>query len=232
MFNLRKDELVVRAVCIRNPGEGKLTVWLEPWADSFILAPHESLEIVIVGPDTGLPVVLPRHSEVSVYGWAGSEGFAFQNDRLLGRQPTVEEIVAQEFEIHKDAVERTPTQFDPVDIEHCQTKLNSERRFDGESQDLACDIAGILAISLARSLVESDAAAGLLWQIVDRVMGTRGLVLAIPDAPSQGRVFWRDDPAAMDLVRGHAMSIVPFQQDPNAAENVTPRRAGSKSGSA
>ncbi len=57
---------------IRNPNEEALVVVLEPWAERFELATEETIDIVLIGPDTGPGSTTrsrPRESSKRFAGW-------------------------------------------------------------------------------------------------------------------------------------------------------------------
>ena len=181
MLDLPKKKLIRFRHQVRNPGGSLLAVILEPWADRFELKPKETVDIVFVGPENGQTEILPYPDELAIYGWDGSEVVVLKDGRLAMLQPTVNEIVRQELQISERVVRRTETRWPAEEIEMVDQKLQFDSDLSLESQEFACRLASQLVCELSTTLVRSDAAASLLWQIADRVVGKQGIVLAAPN---------------------------------------------------
>jgi hypothetical protein len=234
MLNLPVEKIVRRPVRVRNPGDSALVVWLEPWAERFELAPQESLDVVLIGSDMGWPEILPRVGEVAIYGWEGSDAFAFRNDQPAGYQPAVDEIIQQEFEIAAAQVVRTGTPLPVEEIASIQATLDALVTSDRESQEVIPELAGYLAWELAAVLEPSDAAADMLWQIAHRTLVTKGFALAWVDREVRVAAIWNRRPAPLrKLVRKNTLSIVPRHgiADSGSAAKVqtTPRPGAAES---
>lgn len=235
MLNLPKRELKTETLAIRNPNEGPLVIWLEPWADRLELPPNESLQLAFVGPVTGLPEVIPKSEEIIVFGWEGSEVVALKDGRLAVQQPSVSEIVRQEFQIAEEQVRRSEIRWPAEEIAIINQKLDFDSDLSVESQEFACELAGHLVCELSTTLERSDAAASLLWQIADRVVGKKGIVLAATNRNRLKTAAWRNRPQELfQMIWNSAISVLPGPADLAACKrrtrSVTPRPAGLESG--
>ena len=187
-----------------------MIVCLEPWAERYRLESNESIEFVFVGPDVDCPEVIPYSDELMIYGWEGSDVIAVQNGRLVARQPTVDEIVRQEMEIAKERVKRTDKKLPDDQIAWVQQTLDAESELTQDAQELACELAAVLAIELAPSFMRSNAATELLWNVVSRLIGTRGLLLGAPDPETKEAAVWGEHPGVLaEAIRRQAISVLP-----------------------
>jgi hypothetical protein len=72
----RNDEAAPQArvvVRVGNPSSSSLLVRIEPWAEEVELEPGGSHEALLAGPDPADVEVRVASSEVTIYGWVGSE---------------------------------------------------------------------------------------------------------------------------------------------------------------
>jgi hypothetical protein len=217
---------------IRNPNERALTVWLEPWAERHQLEPRESLEIIFVGPDTDHPTILSNGEELAIYGWNGSEAVVLRDGHLASPQPTVDEIVRQELEIVKDQIRFTIDQPFGPSMEDVQRTFDTERPLARESWNSASKVTAFFVSELASTIEQSDAAISFLWQIISRLVRTRGYILAAPDSHELASALWSNEPGDLvKLIRRSAKSILPkpFRSE-LSDKRATPRSAESESG--
>jgi hypothetical protein len=236
MLDVSKSRLARKEIRIRNPGDQLLVVWLEPWSERFELEPNESLDVFFAGPKSGLPEVLPRIGEVSVYGWEGAAAVAFKDGSLAIRQPTVDEVVRQEFEIAKEHVARTNEPLPVDEIAMVQRSLDAEPGVGRAAQASACELVAILTWELASSLIRSRPATHVLWEIADRLLNTRGMVLAAPKPSALEAALWSETPNLIrELICKQAVSMIPDalrKKSPRKEKRPTrPRPSESESGS-
>jgi len=235
MLALPKKQLIRHRQQVRNPNEQLFVVVLEPWADRFELKAEETIDIVFVGPEAGQPEVLPYPGELTIYGWDGSEVVVLKDGRMAAHQPSVSEIVQQEFQIAEEQIRRTETRWPAEEIALVNQKLDFYSDMSVESQEFACNLASHLACDLSTTLECSDAAANLLWQIADRVVGRQGIVLAATNRNELKLAAWRNRPQELfQLIWNSAISALPGPADLAACKpktrSVTPRPAESESG--
>jgi len=224
MFELPKHKLVRKTLRVHNPSERVLVIWLEPWAERHELTPQQSLEIVFFGPTTGSPEISPRADEISIYGWEGSAAIAIKNGQLAARQPSLDEIVRQEFEIAGGQVERTEMPLPANEIALTQRMLDADHKLNTESQELVCELAGHVTCDLAPTVKKSSVATEMLWQIASRLVGTKGLVLAAPDPRIKENAIWNDAPGPLiELIRTNVKSVLPEWSRRHSARERTPR---------
>jgi hypothetical protein len=235
MLALPKMQLIRHRQQIRNPSDQLLVVVVEPWADRFELKAEETIDIVFVGPEAGQPEVLPYPGELIIYGWDGSEVVVLKDGSMAAQQPSVSEIVRQEFQIAEKLVRRTETRWPVEEITIVDQKLDIDTDMSVESQEFACDLAGYLVCELATTLERSDAAAALLWQIADRVVGRKGIVLAATNQNRLKTAAWSNRPQELfHMIWSSAISVLPGPADLAAykrkSRSATRRSAGSESG--
>ena len=230
----RKSEPVPAIVRFLNPGVDVLAVWVEPWSERFEVAPQTALDVAFWGPIGGIPEIMPHRGGVVVYGWVGSEFIALQNSRVAGAASTVEEIIRQELEIAKAEIQRTAEPWPSGDLANAQLLLDQDPEVNSTSQKTACEVAAIVARSLAECLATSDTSRSLIWEIARRLVRTRGLFLADLEN-EKAQEFWTAGPIwGADLIFQCSISAIPALQQAvgNAvpAPVVKPRPAQSESG--
>jgi hypothetical protein len=224
MLELPKHKLVRKTLRVHNPSDRLLVVWLEPWAERHELTPQQVLDIVFFGPTTGSPEISPSANEISIYGWEGSMAIALKNGTLAARQPTVEEIVRQEFEIAGGQIERTEIPLPEQELALMQRMLDADYKLTCESQELVCELAGHATCELASTVKKSSAATEMLWQIAGRLVGTKGLVLAASDLRIRENAIWNDAPGPLiELIRKNVKSVLPEWSRRNSARERTPQ---------
>ena len=67
---------------ITNKSDGPLTVWLEPWAQDYALAPGQKLEVIGSSTQDGCFEVSDHGNKVGIYCWAGSSVKVFRDGIL------------------------------------------------------------------------------------------------------------------------------------------------------
>ena len=175
--------------------------------------------------------VFPNRGELSVYGWEGSVFIAMRNGQIAGRQPTVAEIVRQEFEIAGERVERSQCPLPIEDIAMLQQWLDAHTAMDRELKSTLPKLATDLIHELKATLVRSEAEAELLWQIIDRIILTKGFTLTDAAQTTKLSTIWEKGFGRLvKLVRKHSVSIPPEHFQPGSVESqqpaTTPRHVG------
>ncbi len=163
-------------------------LWLEPWADRFELTRDDLVEIVFVGPDTGVPGIAVKQEELSIYPWGNAEVVVFKNGRIAGDRPTVQEIIRQEYEI---AGERLPQSFEEnvfADVAAFQEWLDMAD-LNSLNQLTARNIISELIDRVVANLEMTDQTAKLLWQIAARTLRTQGVILITPRSYPDKQIF-------------------------------------------
>ena len=134
-----------------------------------------------------------------------------------------------------DRVQRTGEQLPSEEVESAQFKLDFTPDLSSEAQELTFASASHLICRLASTVKRSAASTVLLWQIADRIVGTKGIVLAAPSWKTLGTTVWRKGPdATLRLIRRNAISVLPESADSFAVASrktsAKPRRGESESG--
>ena len=155
------------------------------------------MTLVFVGPKCDDFEIVPYSDEILVYGWEGSDFVALQENRLMEPRPTVDDIIRQELEIAKNQVTRTGVDFPIEQIAWTQQTLDLETTLSDKSQDLASEVAAVLAIELALSFQHSSAATNMLWEVVSRCLRMQGLFLSAPK-PEAREAVWDEHPGLLD----------------------------------
>lgn len=234
MLDLPKNKLIRRPFRVHNPNDHPLTVVLEPWAECYELEPKGTLDVVFIGSRNGMPEVVPYSDRsLTIYGWEGSEAFALKDGRLIGNRPAIDEIVRQELDLAKKKLQRTDRDLPWDEIAWIQKSLDVSPELHTGSQELARELAAILIVELAPCLVRSKSATELLWQIADRIVGLRGLVLASAEFESKETAVWSEHPRSLqELIRNQSLSVIPRRAAKSQGEvrhSPKPRRAESES---
>lgn len=207
MLTIPKKNVVRHPQQVRNPSDKKLVVVIEPWAERYELKPQETIEIVFAGPNNGQPELLPFSGELVIYGWDGSEFIAFREGGLATPPPTVVEIIRQEFLIAKQRL-RAQNGI-AQEITMVQQWLDADPRLLKKSQRSACESAGYLSCVLATQLDRTDNAATLLWQIADRIVRMKGVLLAATNKVDKETFFWSEKPdLSAEFIRKNAISLL------------------------
>jgi hypothetical protein len=223
MLNLPKHRLGSTRIRIRNPTANQLTVWLEPWAENFKLAPTESIDVILVGPKDGVPELLPKVDSISIYGWEGAEAVAVKSGQQLTPQASVEEIVRQEIEIAKEQAARTDTAVPAHEIILAQNSLDSILPFDADSISDVSKIIGYFICELAGSFQPTEAMTDAMWRIAQRIVGTKGFFLAVPNLKKIKSALWSATPTLMmELVEKNIISILDGRLDNKRLRNSKP----------
>jgi hypothetical protein len=229
MLSVPIDQVVRTAITVRNPRDHELVIVLEPWAELHRLQPDESLDVVFAGPAGGRPEVLPYVDELAIYGWEGSEVYAFRGNRLALRQPTVDEIIEQELQITalrgRFHLERSAGE-----IADAQAFLDSSPEFGRAAQRAACKRVGHLIHDIALDAGRSPAEIALIWQIAGRILSTKGLALAAAPPPDSFDVL-----ALVDALERNSLSVLPWDSASSGLRSVedadaATRRFGRPSG--
>ncbi len=77
-----------QSLYVWNPTTRPLTLFLEPWAETFILEPDSGFDLVGEGPVEGRFEVSVRENGLTVYGWTGSVIEVFQDGATV--EPFIE----------------------------------------------------------------------------------------------------------------------------------------------
>jgi len=208
MLDLSKKKLVRTRVRIHNPTDDQLVVWIEPWADRLDLAPNASMEIVFVGPRDGLPEFLPRPGALSIYAWEGAEAFAIQDGQFMTSQPSLDEIVRQELEIAQDQAVRLDAVLPTSEILFAQHSLDSIPPFQSEFAEDICKISAHFIHCLTEVFEPSSNTTALMWRIAQRMIGTKGFLLATANPKNTNAAIWSDMPSL--LIKLIGKSVVPI----------------------
>ena len=68
---------------VSNDDTVPLMLFLEPWAEPFVIPPHSSVEVVAFAPGDGHLEVDERDNRLIVWGWTGSSVHVLQNGQEL-----------------------------------------------------------------------------------------------------------------------------------------------------
>lgn len=68
---------------VANADAAPLVLFLEPWAEPFVIPPHSAIEVVAYAPSEGRLEVDNRDNQVTIWGWTGSSVHVLQDGREL-----------------------------------------------------------------------------------------------------------------------------------------------------
>ncbi|MGE0543341.1 MAG: hypothetical protein AB7R89_24540 [Dehalococcoidia bacterium] len=68
---------------VSNEDASPLVLFLEPWAESFVISPHSAIEVVAYGSGDGHLVIDEADNQLIVWGWTGSTVHVLQNGHEL-----------------------------------------------------------------------------------------------------------------------------------------------------
>ncbi len=75
-------------IAIRNSSGTEITLYLEPWAEEFLMAPESELVVVGRGPETGNGFSVEYGADgIVVSAWTGSVVHVFSQGKELGNTP-------------------------------------------------------------------------------------------------------------------------------------------------
>lgn len=117
-----------------------------------------------------------------------------KNGQILVPQSTIDEIVRQEFQIAKDKVLRTDAAVHADEIILVQTSMDSILPFRIDSVSDVSKMLGYFICELAGLCQPTDAATEMLWRVVQRIVATKGLFLAVPSWKMVKTAIWSESP--------------------------------------
>lgn len=74
---------------IQNPGTTNMTIWLEPWAFDYSIAPGETLQVTGSSAQEGRFEVVDYDGKVGFYGWPGSSVQVFLDGNMVDEHPAL-----------------------------------------------------------------------------------------------------------------------------------------------